>query len=52
MTTPLDEGEGRFMLWHGAPGSGKTFAIRALGWAMRRTRRIRSSHGSRDGSTI
>lgn len=24
---------GRLLLWHGEPGTGKTFAIRALGWA-------------------
>jgi MoxR-like ATPase len=23
---------GRLLLWHGRPGTGKTFAIRALAW--------------------
>ncbi len=27
--------QGRLLLWHGAPGTGKTFAIRALAWAWR-----------------
>jgi hypothetical protein len=36
---PLMEGfkpaksDGRLLLWHGEPGTGKTFAIRALAWA-------------------
>jgi hypothetical protein len=29
------ETEGRLLLWHGAPGTGKTFAVRALGWEWR-----------------
>jgi hypothetical protein len=28
-------GNGQLMLWHGAPGTGKTYAIRALGWEWR-----------------
>lgn len=27
--------DGRLLLWHGEPGTGKTFAIRALAWAWR-----------------
>ncbi len=27
--------KGRLLLWHGEPGTGKTFAIRALAWAWR-----------------
>lgn len=27
--------QGRLLLWHGSPGTGKTFAIRALAWAWR-----------------
>ena len=27
---------GRLMLWHGEPGTGKTYAIRALAWAWRK----------------
>jgi hypothetical protein len=27
--------DGRILLWHGEPGTGKTFAIRALAWAWR-----------------
>jgi hypothetical protein len=27
--------DGRLLLWHGQPGTGKTFAIRALAWAWR-----------------
>jgi len=28
-----DSNSGRLLLWHGEPGTGKTFAIRALAWA-------------------
>ncbi|MFZ0890507.1 MAG: DUF5925 domain-containing protein [Candidatus Binataceae bacterium] len=28
-----DKNDGRLLLWHGEPGTGKTFAIRALAWA-------------------
>lgn len=28
-----EKNEGRLLLWHGEPGTGKTFAIRALAWA-------------------
>jgi hypothetical protein len=31
---PAKDG-GRLLLWHGAPGTGKTYAIRALAWAWR-----------------
>ncbi|WP_354699012.1 hypothetical protein DSM112329_04713 [Paraconexibacter sp. AEG42_29] len=27
--------DGRLLLWHGAPGTGKTHAVRSLGWAWR-----------------
>ena len=30
-----DEGEGRALIWHGEPGTGKTYALRALGQAWR-----------------
>ena len=29
------EGSGRLLLWHGEPGTGKTHAVRALGWEWR-----------------
>lgn len=31
----IPEGSGRFVLWHGLPGTGKTHAIRALLWEWR-----------------
>lgn len=38
-TNPRDQSSGRLMLWHGAPGTGKTNAIRALAraWSDRAT---------------
>src|SRR5438874_388742 len=29
------DGNGRLLLWHGVPGTGKTFALRALAWEWR-----------------
>lgn len=31
-----DEHGGRLVLWHGAPGTGKTHALRALAWEWRK----------------
>jgi ATPase family associated with various cellular activities (AAA) len=31
-TRPAFAGSGRLLLWHGEPGTGKTHAVRALGW--------------------
>jgi len=37
LATGFRPGEGgRLLLWHGAPGTGKTYAIRALAWEWRR----------------
>jgi SpoVK/Ycf46/Vps4 family AAA+-type ATPase len=41
LVAPLMEGfapeahHGRLLLWHGRPGTGKTYAVRALAWAWR-----------------
>ena len=35
MAAELPPGRGRLVLWHGAPGTGKTNALRALGWEWR-----------------
>lgn len=34
------EGQGQLMLWHGEPGTGKTYAVRALAWAWREWARL------------